>query len=109
MISSGVQGVGLNEGGGAVVGVVVAARTARRLLGLAGATVVGVTGGGGSASPLASGGGLVGVVRLGPEDVDQHLLGLGLLHGQHVTEVPEVVGRPVGSVWACRLAGSKEW
>jgi len=44
-----VQGVGSNEGGGAVVGVVVAAGAgAEEVLGVAGATVVGVMVGGGS-------------------------------------------------------------
>ncbi len=92
---------------------VVAAGVARRRAGLVAsgsdAAVVGVTVGGGWGTPLASGGGLVGVTRLEPKMLTSICWAAGWSTVSTSPRSPKPLAASVGSVWACRLAGLKEW
>ena len=73
------------------------------VLELASATVVGVTCGGGLGLPEASGGGLVGVMRLDPKMFTSICCASGCSTVSTSPRSPNPLAASVGRFWACRL------
>ena len=96
----------MNEGGGVVAGVVLAGAA---VLALAGTTVVGVMGGGGLGLPDASGGGLVGVIKLEPKMLTSICCAAGWSTVKTSPRLPNPLAATVGRVCPAKPAGLYEW